>query len=252
MNKKCLWHKKSFLGFNLIQIIVTVAVVAIIAGTILYNEDPEKRIGQGRDAQRIQELDAITKAIANYELEYHALPSDLSIASLGIGEKRVLCSAPAQLTCGGQTKDCVVVDDANFLGKHLPVLPVDPEKSATTDTGYYISRADNNFGLVVGACETYDTATTLVKLANASLPAYDAPEVPALCGNGILEGDELCDYNSAGAQCAYDQNYYIDGFVYDPVECTNNPVGCSASCNSCLKSCTQGPELPCIPGEGDC
>lgn len=251
MNKKCLWHKKSFLGFNLIQIIVTVAVIAVIAGTILYNEDPEKRIGKARDAQRIQELDAITKAIASYALEYHALPGDLSLASLGIGEKRVLCSAAAQLTCDGQVKDCVVIDDVNFLGKHLPVLPVDPEKSDVTDTGYYITRADNNFGLVVGACQTYDTQK-MIKLANASLPAYEVLEIPPSCGNGILEGDELCDYNAAGNKCAFDQGYYIEGLVYDPVACDNNPVGCSASCNSCLRSCTSGPELPCNPELGDC
>lgn len=246
MNKKCLWHKKSFLGFTLIQMVVTVAVLAIIVGTVMYNEDPEKRIGKGRDAQRIVELDAITSAIANYQLEYHTLPPDLAIASLGIGEKRVLCSSAAQLTCDGQTKDCIVVDDPNFLGKHLPILPVDPGKTGTSDTGYYVTRADNNIGLVVGACQTYD-AQKMIKLANASLPAYEALPPPASCGNGVLEGSELCDYNSAGAKCAFDQGYYIEGLVYDPVACDNNPVGCSASCNSCLKSCVEGPELPSAP-----
>ncbi|MDQ5938722.1 MAG: Prepilin-type N-terminal cleavage/methylation protein [Patescibacteria group bacterium] len=239
MNKKCLWHKKSFLGFTLIQMVVTVAVLAIIVGTIMYNEDPEKRIGQGRDAQRIVELDAITSAIANYQLEYHTLPSDLAIASLGIGEKRVLCSTAASLSCDGQVADCVVVDDPNFLGKHLPVLPVDPGKTATTDTGYYITRADNNVGLAIGACETYDTTKDMIKVANATLPTYEAPEVPpASCGNGILEGNEICDYDSGGATCRFNTDYYTEGVVYDEYYC-NAPVGCGSGCNSCLNACTE-------------
>lgn len=244
MNKKCLWHRKSFLGFNLIEIIITVAILAIIAGTIMYNEDPEKRIGQARDAQRMQELDAIARAVESYELENHALPSDFAIATLGVGERVVLCSAAAQLTCGTQTKNCLVVDDPNFLGKYLPELPVDPTKSTATDTGYYVTRSDNNTALVIGACETYDTSKTSTVVAKASLPTYVPPEQPASCGNGILETGEICDYNSAGTQCAYDTNYYIQGIVYDPVICTNNPIGCSSSCNSCIKACPAASEPP--------
>jgi hypothetical protein len=253
MNKKCLWHKKSFLGFTLIQMVITVAVLAIIVGTVMYNEDPEKRIGRARDAQRITELDAITSAISNYELEYHSLPANFSIATLGIGEKRVLCSSAATLSCDGQTKDCVVVNDPNFIGKYLQALPIDPEKSATTDTGYYITRSENNTGLVVGACSSYDTTKEMVKAANATLPVYEAGTPPANCGNGIREGSEICDYNSAGSTCSYNTDYYTSGIVYDDTVCTNNPIGCSSSCNSCLKSCVADPGIPDCPfGEGAC
>jgi type II secretory pathway pseudopilin PulG len=254
MNKKCLWHKKSFLGFNLIEIVITVAVLAIIAGTIMYNEDPEKRIGQARDAQRIQELDTIARAIETYEVENHTLPTDFSMASLGIGERVVLCSTAAQLTCNGQTKDCLVVDDPNFLGKYLPALPVDPNKSGVTDTGYYVTRADNNSVLVIGACDTYDTAKTLAVVVKATLPNYEPlPTPPASCGNGILETGEVCDYNSAGLQCIYNDDYFIQGIVYNPVVC-NNPVGCSSSCNSCLTSCVVGgggreEPIPAVPSD---
>ncbi|MFA6253390.1 MAG: type II secretion system protein [Patescibacteria group bacterium] len=245
MNKKCLWHRKSFLGFNLIEIVITVAVLAIIAGTIMYNEDPEKRIGQARDAQRIQELNTIARAIENYEIENHALPSDFSMATLGVGERIVLCSTAASLTCGTQTKNCLVVDDPNFLGKYLPTLPVDPNKSTATDTGYYVTRADNNSALVVGACDAYDTTKTSAVVVKATLPTYEPLIDPLVsCGNGILEAGEICDYNSAGSQCAYNADHYIQGIVYDPVICKNNPIGCSSSCNSCIKVCTVPPEPP--------
>lgn len=247
MTKKCLWHRKSFLGFNLIQLIVTVAVLAIIAGTVMYNEDPEKRIGRARDAQRIQELQAIAKAIETYEVENIALPSDFSMATLGIGEKVVLCSEAAALTCDGQTKDCLVVDDTNFVGKYLPVLPVDPEKSSTADTGYYVTRSEDNTGLFLGACDTYDTSKELKLGVKASLPEYVPPPQPAGCGNGVLDTGELCDYNSAGATCAYYPDYYTQGIVYDSEYCSS-PVGCSSSCNSCLTSCSAssgGKTLPC-------
>jgi hypothetical protein len=147
-----------------------------------------------------------------------------------------------------------VVDDPNFLGKHLPILPVDPAKSATTDTGYYITRSTNNLGLTVGACETYDTTQEMVKVANATLPAYEAPELPpASCGNGLLESGEICDYDSGGATCSYNTDYFIEGIVYDENYC-DTPIGCGSSCNSCLNSCSQSSkpplEVPCVPGEG--
>lgn len=248
MTKKCLWHRKSFLGFNLIQIIVTVAVLAIIAGTVMYNEDPEKRIGKAHDAQRVQELNAITKAIESYEVDNHAIPGDFSMATLGIGEKVVLCSAAATLSCDGQSNDCLVVDDPNFLGKYLPVLPVDPDKSSEADTGYYVTRSENNTGLVVGACDTYDTSKELKIGVKATLPDYEPPPQPVGCGNGVLDTGELCDYSAAGTTCVYQPDYYTQGIVYDSDYCVS-PVGCSSSCNSCLTSCSSSgggsKTLPC-------
>lgn len=250
MTKKCLWHKKAFLGFTLIQLVVTVAVLAIIVGTVLYNEDPEKRIGKTMDAQRIQELDAITQAIENYEIDNHTLPGDLSLSTLGIGQKVVLCSAAATLSCDGQSNACAVVDDTDFIGKYLPALPVDPNKSSTADTGYYVTRSENNTGLVVGACDTYSTTSELTKGVKASLPEYQPITPPSNCGNGVLDAGELCDYNAAGNTCDYHTDYYIDGLVYNAEYC-DVIAGCSSSCNSCLVNCSSSgkpgdPVLPCV------
>lgn len=234
MHKKCIWHR-SILGFTFIELIVVIAIAAVVMTTVLLNEDPEKRIGKARDAERQQSLQSLAKSIELYEVEYGSLPADFSTSTLGMGEKFVLCSTNGTVSCGGMTRGCLVVDDQAFLDK-INTLPVDPTKTSTADTGYYVSRGYDD-KLTVGACNVYDTTKPITLLVKATLPAYTPAPTPPSCGNGVLNTGEACDYNSSGSVCAYNANYYTSGIVYDSAACTN-PVGCSADCSACLSQCS--------------
>ena len=239
MHKKCIWHK-NFLGFNLIQLVIVVGVAAIVLLMVLFNEDPVKRVGEARDAERRKEVDSIARAIELYTIDNGSIPSEFSTSTLGFGEKFVICSANGIATCAGQTRGCLVVSSASFLGTKLPELPVDPTKTSTTDTGYYVSRA-NNGAIEVGACDAYDSDSEIKAIAQALLPTYTPPPAPtATCGNGVLEEGESCDYNAEGSVCIYQPNYYINGIVYDSEACGYIPIGCSSSCTSCLQYCAAG------------
>lgn len=190
MRKKCVWHQ-NVLGFNLIQLVIVIAVAAILTAVIFLNEDPLARIGKAKDAERLQEVKSIVKALELYGLDNNSIPSDFASSTIAVGETYVLCSAAANVTCAGQTRPCLVVDDPNYL-KFLSSLPVDPERTSTADTGYYITRTAENT-IAVGACDTYDADLEISVVSKASLP---------VCGNGVLEPGEVCDDgNTIKEQC---------------------------------------------------
>ena len=179
------FNKKT--GFTIVNLVMAIGVLVVIAASVLVVVNPTKRIGQTKDARRLADITAIARAVEAYEIDNHQIPSDLAAAtSLSVGEKFVLCGSSGSLTCDGQTYDCLVVDDSDFLGVYLPELPVDPDKSSSADSGYYVTRqADNN--MVFGVCDSYDN-TEITISASAALP-----DIIPTCGDGDQEGSEVCD-----------------------------------------------------------
>lgn len=171
-------------GFTLVQLIVGVAIILILGAIVIFNEDPLARRGTAQDVRRHQDVEAIAKAVELYQNDNDSLPADIVAAqNIDTDQKYVLCSTESTLTCDGQSRTCRVLDDVDFLDNYLGgSLPVDPTKTDTTDTGYYISR--NGDQMVFGACESYggDSISYIVRA-----------KVPPVCGNGIIEGDEACD-----------------------------------------------------------
>lgn len=174
------------IGFTLIELIIVIAVIAIVAIGVFLSLDPAKRIGESQDAQRWADLTSIAKAIELYAADNGQVPSDFNLTNLAQGEKFVLCSSAASRSCDGQTETCLAVNDADFLGVYLPTLPIDPEKSSTSDTGYYVTRGSGD-SIVLGACSPYTSASVEIK-SQISLPT-----LVAVCGDGDVEGSEVCD-----------------------------------------------------------
>jgi prepilin-type N-terminal cleavage/methylation domain-containing protein len=50
-------------GFTLIELIIVIAVIALLAAATFVAVDPAKRIGMARDAQRWSDITAIADAI---------------------------------------------------------------------------------------------------------------------------------------------------------------------------------------------
>ncbi len=224
-------------GFTLIELLIVIFVIAIVAAAALYALNPARRIGESNDARRKSDLVSVGKAIELYTADRGSAPTDLANAGIAVGSKYVLCSTPGSLSCGGQTLPCRVVDDTDFLGVYLPALPIDPAKSSTADTGYYVTRANNNT-LSLGACTSYgDSGVTIA--SRVSLPTYTVT-----CGDGVVAGAEVCDYN--GTVCPNNASYRYSGYAYDGATCTSSSYACNTSCGacinqaSCLGSCESG------------
>lgn len=174
------------LGFTLIEMIVTVAIVSLLLGAAYTVVDPVERIGQAKDAKRSADLIAVAKAIELYTADYGALPADFNVNNISDIKKVVLCSQAGTLSCDGQNRPCLVVDDSDFLGTYLFELPVDPNKSNASDTGYYISRGDGD-AIVLGSCNPHQG--TELKIG----ASINMPTLVTVCGDGDVEGNEFCD-----------------------------------------------------------
>src|SRR3989339_1632375 len=56
-------------GFTLIELIIVIAVIALLAAATFVAVDPAKRIGEARDAQRWQDITAIADAFMTYVVD---------------------------------------------------------------------------------------------------------------------------------------------------------------------------------------
>jgi len=257
-------------GFTLIELIIAVGIIALLAAISVVAINPAKRIGQSNDSQRWADLTAISKAVELYTADNGTLPSDFAVTNIAQGEKLVLCSSAASLTCDGQTEACLVVNDTDFLGSYLPDLPIDPDKSTITDTGYYVTRGGGD-NLMLGACDSYSSTNIELNAQVAMNPLV------AVCGDGDVEGGEVCDdgnnfnegcgnatLETAGSYCNYNctavisitvdevcdsdfsnicfdnfshQDLYSGSYVHDS-SCNKFTDSCNGSCSYCSVGCS--------------
>ena len=71
-------------GLTLIELIVVVAIIALLAASAFVAINPAKRVGNAADAKRWADITAIADAISHYAVDYNGiLPSAVSSASAG-------------------------------------------------------------------------------------------------------------------------------------------------------------------------
>lgn len=186
---------RPYRAFTLIELIIVIAIVAVVASAIFIAVDPAKRIGEAKDAQRWQDITAIAQAVEQYTADYGALPSDFASSSINTGEKVVLCDTVTTLTCDGQSRSCLIVDDTDFLGVYLPQIPYDPDKSSDSDTGYYITRGSGDI-MSFGVCDAY-ASVGIAMNSKIALPDYVDPTP---CG-GYESGGYCWYYGGLGQSC---------------------------------------------------
>ncbi|MEN9342028.1 MAG: hypothetical protein RIQ54_284 [Candidatus Parcubacteria bacterium] len=123
-------------GFTLIEILLVVAAIAILAGIVILAINPNKQLGETRNAQRRSDVNTILNAVYQYSIDTGTLPSSVVTSTTEICRSTVATS-----TCVGYINltDALVANE-----KYLTALPVDPTGSSTTGTGYFISKSANN------------------------------------------------------------------------------------------------------------
>lgn len=115
-------------GFTLIEILIVVAIIAILAGAVLVGFGPAQR--QGRDARRVQDLQRVQGALELYYNKCGHYPGDSSCGRVAVANWAGLST----------------VITGSSLGINQ-ALPNDPSSGATYSYG-----ADGNFAsYVLGA-----------------------------------------------------------------------------------------------------
>lgn len=142
-------------GFTLIELIIVVAIIAIIAATIFVAIDPAKQLHAARNSTRWADVTSILEGVKKYQFDNDGalpaldnLPGSVQIIGSTTGEcASVTCSShPVAITgCS--------LDLSAALRPYMKKLPKDPKTGTERSTRYYANK--DEYGLIsIGACDS--------------------------------------------------------------------------------------------------
>lgn len=106
-------------GFTLLEVLLVVAIIAILAGIVIIAINPGKNLGDARNSQRSSDVTTILNAIYQYSLDNNGVvPTTITAAATEIcATTGAPCTTPATIDLGTLTTD----------GKYLVAIPKDPQ-----------------------------------------------------------------------------------------------------------------------------
>ncbi len=148
---KTSYSNKKATGFTLIEILLVIALIAILATIVFVAINPARRLAEANNAQRWSDAKAILDAVLTYTVDSEgSMPSGIdslynSAQMLGTGSDCDSCTATTTLSsCLNLTSDLV--------GGYIAIIPTDPVVGTAAATGYYINK-ESSGAVIVGACE---------------------------------------------------------------------------------------------------
>jgi len=146
-------------GFTLLEILLVVAAIAILAGIVIVALNPNKQLGDTRNAQRRSDVNTILNAVYQYSIDNNGnLPTNLDSV---YGSSQVLGTASSGLdsTCTATTTVGLGFDmSSELVPTYIVGIPYDPSTGSASDSDYYINK-DANGRITVGACDAEQSAT---------------------------------------------------------------------------------------------
>ncbi len=131
--------KQSSRGFTLIEMLLVVALIAILAGIVILAINPSKQLGDTRNAQRRSDINTILNATYQYAIDNSGtMPSTIASST---------CATATNEICATGASSCTGLIDLSVLTagqKYIVSMPTDPSGATTTNgTGYRIARSGN-------------------------------------------------------------------------------------------------------------
>ncbi|MBA3679121.1 prepilin-type N-terminal cleavage/methylation domain-containing protein [Candidatus Saccharibacteria bacterium] len=138
-------------GFTLIEVLLVVAIIAILAGIVILAVNPGKQLADTRNAQRKSDVNTIINGIYQYSIDNNGnLPASVTVTS--------------QEVCSTGAASCTGLADMTALttnGKYLVAIPKDPSAGTATTTKYTVIK-DVNGRVTVSAPSAEQGATITV------------------------------------------------------------------------------------------
>jgi len=140
-------------AFTLVELIIVIAIVAILAGAIFVAIDPARRLHEARNARRSGDiatvLDSIKKYQADNEGTHYSTVTNMNFdAYYQIGTGTTGCNR----SCGAETTNSACVNLTDMGSNYLATVPKDPKAGTAVITGYALEK-DSNGAITVQACD---------------------------------------------------------------------------------------------------
>lgn len=160
MNKTA-YSQNNKSGFTIIELLVTITIIAILAVTVYVALNPGQRLKDAKDARRAADVDSMLTAIHESIVDSKGtsptnLPASGTEKQIGTGNTTE-CPVSVGTKCAALTTGCADLRaGANNISKYLGSYPADPNGVAANTTGYSVSQDTNNI-ISVKACYTDGT-----------------------------------------------------------------------------------------------
>lgn len=119
-------------GFTLIEVLLVVAIIAILAGIVILAINPGKQLADSRNSQRQADVNTIVNAVYQYSVDNNGnLPSTITTSATDI------CAT------GGTCTGLIDLSVLTANGKYLVAMPKDPQTGDANNANYQIVKDAN-------------------------------------------------------------------------------------------------------------
>jgi len=142
-------------AFTLLELLLVIAIIAVLAGIIMFSLNPAERIQKANNTKRKADVDSIKRAINTYGLDNGGTELDLSICTNTICE---ICSTTDVGTCTTVGK----LNIGGLIGTQLSSIPLDPREGSrgVNGTGYFISKTGEYTKVIALGAELGEVITS--------------------------------------------------------------------------------------------
>ncbi|HEX7963505.1 MAG TPA: type II secretion system protein [Candidatus Saccharimonadales bacterium] len=135
-------------GFTLLEVLLVVAIIAILAGIVIIAINPSKNLADTRNAQRQQDVATILDSVYQYSLDNNgSVPGTIGTTAAEICKTGTLAA-----TC--TSSSLVDMSTITTSGKYIASVPVDPSCPTgcnANGVGYTILKSASTGRITVAA-----------------------------------------------------------------------------------------------------
>ena len=126
-------------GFTLLEVLLVIAMIAILAAIVIIAINPAKQLAESRNAQRRSDVNTILNAVYQYTIDNGGtIPA--SVSALAVTTPTEICKSN-----GGACGATVDLNVLTALEKYIVSMPFDPNGVCNINgVCYEISRTANN------------------------------------------------------------------------------------------------------------